>query len=116
MSTSSNTIAVAALAALLLSSCSSSRSHEADDQPWDKLGKAVKDLHSPADNIDEGQAGEYQSGFIDRTGKFIIPPKFDYAAEFVEGMGVVQLNGKYGYINKHGKLVVKPQFDNAFDF
>jgi hypothetical protein len=53
--------------------------------------------------------GKY--GFIDKTGKIIIHPQFDWARDFKEGLAVVKIGGKYGAIDKTGKVVSKPQFD-----
>jgi hypothetical protein len=55
-------------------------------------------------------------GYIDKTGKFVINPQFDFARDFSEGLAAVKIGGKCGYINKTGKIVIKPQFDDARDF
>lgn len=58
-------------------------------------------------------------GFIDRTGKILIEPRFQGANNFSEGLAVVALsNGGYkeGYIDHNGKLVIAAQFDSARDF
>jgi DNA-binding transcriptional regulator/RsmH inhibitor MraZ len=49
-------------------------------------------------------------GYIDRTGKIVIPPRFDGAGKFSEGRAIVIIDGKYGYIDKTGKVVIQPQF------
>ena len=41
-------------------------------------------------------------GYIDRTGEMIIPPQFDRAMGFVEGLGRVGIGDKHGYIDKTG--------------
>ncbi|ECC1273812.1 WG repeat-containing protein, partial [Campylobacter coli] len=51
-------------------------------------------------------------GFIDRSGKFVIKPKFDSIWDFSEGLAKVKLNGKYGFIDKSGKIVIEPKFDD----
>ncbi|EAI9641912.1 WG repeat-containing protein, partial [Campylobacter coli] len=51
-------------------------------------------------------------GFIDRSGKFVIKPKFDSVGKFSEGLAGVKLNGKYGFIDKSGKFVIEPKFDD----
>jgi WG containing repeat len=53
--------------------------------------------------------GKY--GYIDRTGKLVVNPQFDYASSFYEGLAQVQVGQKWGYIDHTGKLVIKPQFD-----
>ena len=50
-------------------------------------------------------------GFVDKTGKIIIEPKFENADEFSEGLANVTIGKKYGYIDKSGKIVIAPQFE-----
>jgi hypothetical protein len=46
-------------------------------------------------------------GYIDKQGKFVIPPQFDRAQEFSEGLAwVVTNDGKIGWIDKAGRWVV----------
>ncbi|EQA5280589.1 WG repeat-containing protein [Campylobacter coli] len=51
-------------------------------------------------------------GLIDKSGKFVIKPKFDSIWSFREGLVKVGLNGKYGFIDKSGKIVIEPKFDD----
>jgi hypothetical protein len=37
-------------------------------------------------------------GYIDKNGKFVIPPQFGDAGSFSEGLAPVEIEGKYGYI------------------
>ncbi|MGL5808110.1 MAG: WG repeat-containing protein [Xenococcaceae cyanobacterium] len=55
------------------------------------------------------QPGIY--GFVDRTGKMIIPPQFDIATDFIEGLALVQNDCGWGFIDRTGKIVISPQFD-----
>src|SRR3990170_1437960 len=55
-------------------------------------------------------------GFIDKTGKYVINPQFDYVFSFSEGLARVRLGGKWGFIDKTGKYVINPQFDGADSF
>ena len=72
-------------------------------------------------------------GFIDKTGKVVIPPQFDGTMVFTEGLAAVVIrtetrtpnpNGgedirtisKWGYINPTGEMVIQPQFDSAGTF
>jgi len=76
-----------------------------------------------------GQSGELSDlfvvivndkrGFIDRTGRIIIEPKWSGANAFSEGRAVVAVNSpryKEGYIDNTGKLVIPAIFDQASDF
>ncbi|ENA9430640.1 WG repeat-containing protein, partial [Campylobacter coli] len=63
----------------------------------------------------EGLAGVKLNGrwgFIDRSGKFVIKPKFDSIWDFSEGLAKVELNRKYGFMDKNGKIVIEPKFDD----
>ncbi|OOX98570.1 hypothetical protein BOP98_03125, partial [Campylobacter coli] len=50
-------------------------------------------------------------GFIDKSGKIIAKPEFDYVGDFKKGLALVELNGKWGFIDKSGKIVIEPKFD-----
>ncbi|MBX9222493.1 WG repeat-containing protein, partial [Campylobacter coli] len=50
---------------------------------------------------------------IDKSGKFVIEPKFDYVWSFGEGLAAVELNGKYGFIDKNGEFVIESKFDGV---
>lgn len=47
-------------------------------------------------------------GFIDRTGKTVIEPKFDLTFHFSEGVAAVMVGDKWGYIDTSGKMVIQP--------
>ena len=81
-------------------------------------------------------------GHIDRDGNFVVPPLFDLALAFREGLALVATDAewahgpppyykwllydlpdrrcihraKWGFVDKHGAVVIKPQFDEATSF
>ena len=55
-------------------------------------------------------------GYIDKTGKEIVPPKYDYAMDFSEGFASVRLNGKWGVIDKTGKEIIPLKYDYGWPF
>jgi len=55
-------------------------------------------------------------GYIDRSGKIVIEPRFESAEEFSEGLAVVQLDGKSGFIDASGKFVIEPKYPVARQF
>ena len=60
-------------------------------------------------------------GYIDRSGEFIISPRFDtypkgYVSSFSEGLAMVEVAGKYGYINRTGEFAIQPRFLLGTDF
>lgn len=46
----------------------------------------------------------------------LIPPTFQYATHFRDGLALVKQNGKWGYIDSTGAWIVPPKFDNAQPF
>ena len=55
-------------------------------------------------------------GFIDKTGKEVIPIKYDNAWGFSEGLANVRLNNKWGFIDKTGKEVIPIKYNYADRF
>jgi len=55
-------------------------------------------------------------GYMDPTGKIVIPPKFNTAGRFYEGLAKVEMDGLCGYIDKHGKTVIPPKYEAVTDF
>lgn len=58
---------------------------------------------------------ETNSGFIDKTGKVVIQPRYN-ANDFSDGYARVKDGDKYGFINKSGKYVIDPTYSYAGDF
>lgn len=56
-----------------------------------------------------GDDGWNRFGYIDKSGKFRIQPKYKHAFNFSDGLAFVLVGLKYGYINKSGSLVIKPK-------
>jgi hypothetical protein len=59
-----------------------------------------------------------ESGFIDRTGKIVIPLQSLWfpEGEFSGGLAKVAVKWKYGFIDTTGKMVIPPRFEAAGDF
>ena len=59
--------------------------------------------------------GKY--GFIDTTGKEVVPCQYDDASwSFSEGLARVKKDGKWRYIDTTGKEVIPCQYDNGYSF
>lgn len=54
-------------------------------------------------------AGSY--GYIDRRGMEVIPPRYEWAGTFHNGMAQIKSGSKWGYINKAGEEVIPPKYD-----
>jgi hypothetical protein len=61
-------------------------------------------------------ARDQKWGYIDRTGAIVVPPTYDAAGSFSEGLGAVSVGGKYGFIDVTGAVVIEPHFDHATAF
>lgn len=60
--------------------------------------------------------GKLQYGYIDPSGEWIIPPAFEKARTFSEGLAVVSCDNLYGYIDRTGTEVIPCQYEEAGDF
>jgi hypothetical protein len=66
--------------------------------------------------------GKY--GYIDKIGRMVIPPQYDDAGKYSEGLAAVRVylvisgqhSGKWGYIDKTGQMVIPPQYYWAYNF
>jgi hypothetical protein len=58
-------------------------------------------------------------GYIDHSGKLVIPFAFCKGSQFSEGLAVAAPKDnlrKFGYIDKSGNWVIKPRFKTALPF
>jgi hypothetical protein len=60
--------------------------------------------------------GVRMTGFIDATGTFVIPMRYQQAGPFSEGLANVRLDGRWGYIDRIGRTIIQPQFISAGRF
>lgn len=98
-----------------------------ENQKVEYIGKDGKTVFTPEGEIEyaypfkDGMAlvkigNKY--GYINRTGKVVIPVQYEEANNFSEGLAMVLVEenekGKYGFIDKEGKIVITPQFEKAY--
>jgi hypothetical protein len=55
-------------------------------------------------------------GFVDSSGRFTIPPAYDEALPFSEGLAAVRVGEKWGFINKNGGMAIASRFEQAYYF
>lgn len=55
-------------------------------------------------------------GYIDKSGKIIVPIEYDYTGDFSEGLVIVGEGDKAGYFNEKGELVLPIIYDIAQPF
>jgi hypothetical protein len=58
----------------------------------------------------------HKIGFIDKKMFWVIPPQFDYADSFSDGMSLIRMNDLYGYIDKTGTIVIDCKYEMATRF
>lgn len=54
-------------------------------------------------------------GYMDATGRRVIPPVFDAADDFVDDVAIVSKDGFYGLIDSTGKFLIEPQYSFLFN-
>ncbi|MFV1956867.1 MAG: WG repeat-containing protein [bacterium] len=57
-----------------------------------------------------------RSGYIDASGKWVIPPIYEGGGLFSEGLAPVKVGEKWGFINRSGKMVIKPLYESTYGF
>jgi len=55
-------------------------------------------------------------GYVNTKGEWAIPPQFDRASPFSEGLAAVFIEERAGYIDTSGKWVVEPRYESAGPF
>lgn len=64
-------------------------------------------------------------GFIDKSGDFVVQPKYDNACHFSEGLAAVFIaddgnnvseQGRWGYVDKNGRMIVQPVYSEVESF
>lgn len=67
----------------------------------------------------DGEAGYFDGGkygFIDRTGKIVVSPIFEYAEPFSEGLTALHNGEGWGFIDQSGKMVIPTRFEAVGNF
>ena len=78
------------------------------------LGLVVVFLLMAQISMSENNNSETEKyGLIDKMGKYLVLPEFDYIDDFSEGLALVGVDGKTGYIDKTGKMVIPLQVDGG---
>jgi hypothetical protein len=55
-------------------------------------------------------------GYVGENGQFTIPPRFDWAAPFSEGLAAIEIDHKFGYIDPDGRFAIEPKYFEAEPF
>ena len=55
-------------------------------------------------------------GYMDKSGKIVVPCIYENTWGFTEGLAGVKIDGKLGFIDKTGKMVIQPQWTDGYAF
>ena len=55
-------------------------------------------------------------GYMDQRGREIIPPQYDAARNFKNGLAAVNYQGKWGIIDSLAKWVIQPEYQGIWEF
>jgi len=77
---------------------------------------SVIDVRKFSESLGQFRAADKKVGFIDASGKIVIPAKFESVGHFKEGLTWAKTDKTVGYINTKGEWVIKPQFEVGKDF
>jgi len=86
---------------------------------YDKNQKIAAFFISGAGEYEDGLLNvdiDGKSGFIDSTGKIIIPIKYDEVRPFWDGIALVKNNDLYGFIDKKGRPITDVKYEEADHF
>lgn len=86
-----------------------------------------KSLYADSDPKKAFEWRQRKCGFVNTSGKLVIPLEYTAAEPFSEGLAPVNVGGsdamctglsggKWGYINAKGEMAIKPQFTRAGEF
>jgi len=79
------------------------------------LGSKYIDVQGFSDGLARVLSKKLCVGFIDKTGKEVIPCAYIDASNFNEGLCKLNKYEKCGYINKQGKVIIPFKYDFGFD-
>jgi hypothetical protein len=89
------------------------RQGEQIGEPWDGAeaftdGRGLVTVYKGGD--------KFLHGYIDASGKVVIPAQFAAARLFSEGFAAVRVGDKWGYIDRDGNMTIAPRFAEAEAF
>jgi hypothetical protein len=60
----------------------------------------------------QGTCEKHTYGYVDRTGRLVIEPRFDAASSFCRGVAAVQVGERYGLIDRTGTFIIEAKYDH----
>lgn len=69
-----------------------------------------------SDGLAKVEGYNYKQGYIDKTGKLVIPLEYSGTGDFHNGLVLISKDGRYGYIDKTGNIAIPCIYKSAADF
>lgn len=85
------------------------------DKKGNQLGEKYDDVDPVWDQMARMKSGT-KYGFLNNTGKLVIPPVYSDARRYGEGLAAIKQNNKFGFIDKSAKIKIVPQYLDALYF
>lgn len=96
-------------------------SHNSNSSIIDKSGKIIAanlgdgtGLYRFFSNRARCRSNDGRYGYMDATGKRVIPPVYETGDDFENGVAIVSTNGKYGLIDTAGNFLIPAEYDFLF--
>jgi len=82
------------------------------------FAQQIKGVTTMPGSFNEGFAVIHERlyGFLSKSGKVQIRPRFTAASDFSEGLAQASTGGPFGYIDPQGKWIIAPRFAECFRF
>jgi hypothetical protein len=61
------------------------------------------------------RSNDGQYGYMDATGKRVVPPTFDSGDDFQDGAAIIGKGNKYGLIDTAGNFIIEPEYDFLYN-
>jgi hypothetical protein len=75
---------------------------------FEKFERRLRDSAFDASPVAAKRDGRW--GFVTLAGERVIPPRFDDASPFSEGLALVRMGGRAGYVDRSGTVVIPPRY------
>lgn len=93
------------------------KKYGADEKSEFKIMPFIGGMAGICFNEDKDDAEKAKCGFMDKTGKIVIEPKYKKVSYFSEGLAAVSEDGsKFGYLDKTGKQIIEAKFKSNSPF
>ena len=73
--------------------------------------KNIKEIHDFHEGVSVAKASNDTYFFMDKDGNHMFQGDYEYADDFIRGLAVVKIEGKYGLIDHNGNFILSPVYE-----